>query len=376
MNKFKTIILSGMTVLFAVGCLEEQALDIQKPYTYDEQYYQNVRDFKKSEHTLSYAYYAAWAPLEGSEGYKDPASYGERLIGLPDSLDIVNLWMGYPSPDPESPNYSPIVYADMKYMQETLGTRFVLHGDAASTREVTYNGEVINIKDAYEAYKWNGDESAKATLYKGLDNHVQLMLDKVNEAGLDGVDVDWEPNDWNDVKTDLWEDHETIIYVMKKLNEALKPQGKLVIMDLFSDVPPAEVNDYIDYLVIQCYTPQIGCSVARLENFYTTRGINAGIPAEKIIACEQGGDTSYALNGGGEWCEYSERIDSGWKNINPIMTSDGSQMYSFEGFARHASENNLAGWGVFYLGRNYYSASQTPYREFRRGIQIANPSIR
>ena len=367
MNKIKFIFASALAVAAISSCLKEEAIVLQEPYSYDEQYLENIREYKKSEHTLSYCYYAAWAPLEGLTGYKDPASWGERLRGLPDSLDICNLWMGYPSPDPKSESYAPVAYADMKYMQETLGTRFVLHGDAASTREVTYNGEVINIKDAYEAYKWNGDESAKATLYKGLDNHVQLMLDKVNEAGLDGVDVDWEPNDWNDVKTDLWEDHETIIYVMKKLNEALKPQGKLVILDLFSDYPPAEINDYIDYLVIQCYTPQIGCSVAQLTNFYTSRGINCGIPAEKIIACEQGGQTDYALNGGGLWKDT--------RNGNQIYTTDGSEMYSFEGFARHTSANDMAGWGVFYVDRNYYSA-KGPYYEFRKGIQVANPSIR
>lgn len=358
MNKFKSIILSGMTVLFAVGCLEEQALDIQTPYTYDEQYYQNVRDFKKSKHTLSYAYYAAWAPLEGSEGYKDPASFGERLIGLPDSLDIVNLWMGYPSPNPESESYSPIAYADMKYMQEKLGTRFVLHGDAATTKDVVYKGTTLDIQDLYN--QWKAGTGTEEAFREALHNHAKIMIDKVNEAGLDGVDVDWEP------QPAVWKDTQVLVDLMKYLRENLP--GKLIILDLFSDYPPAEVNEYIDYLVIQCYTPQIGCSVAQVQSFYTKRGIDCGIPAEKIIICEQGGDTEYALNGGGLWKDT--------RNGNQIYTNDGSEMYSFEGFARHASENNMAGWGVFYLGRNYYSASQVPYREFRRGIQIANPSIR
>lgn len=353
MNKIKYFFAFAAAVV-AISCMKEEKIVLQEPFTYDEQYFENIREYKKSEHTLSYCYYAAWAPLEGITGYKDPASWGERLRGLPDSLDICNLWMGYPSPDPKSESYAPVAYADMKYMQEKLGTRFVLHGDAASTREVVYKNDTINIHEAYNA----GDAEL---VKKGLDNHVQLMLDKVAEAGLDGVDVDWEPN------IPVWRDHETIIYVMKKLNEALKPQGKLVIMDLFSDVPPTEINEYIDYLVIQCYTPQIGCSISDLKNFYTTRGVNAGIRAEKIIACEQGGQTDYALNGGGLWKET--------RNGAQLYTNDGSPMYSYEGFARHTSENNMAGWGVFYVDRNYYSASGVPYREFRRGIQIANPSI-
>jgi len=71
-----------------------EALEIQKLKTYDEQYFENLRAFKKSDHEISYAYYEAWSPIEGVTGYKDPASWGERMVGLPDSIDIVNLWMG------------------------------------------------------------------------------------------------------------------------------------------------------------------------------------------------------------------------------------------------------------------------------------------
>ena len=356
MNKIKYFFAFAAAVV-AISCMKEEKIVLQEPFTYDEQYFENIREFKKSEHTLSYCYYAAWAPLEGITGYKDPASWGERLRGLPDSLDIVNLWMGYPSPNPESESYAPVAYADMKYMQEKLGTRFVLHGDAATTRDVVYKGDTLDIQDLYN--QWKAGTGTEEAFREALHNHAKIMIDKVNEAGLDGVDVDWEP------QPAVWRDKQVLVDLMKYLRENLP--GKLIILDLFSDIPPAEVNEYIDYLVIQCYTPQIGCSIADLKNFYTTRGINAGIPAEKIIACEQGGQTDYALNGGGLWKEK--------RNGTQLYTNDGSEMYSYEGFARHTSENNMAGWGVFYVDRNYYSASGVPYREFRRGIQIANPSI-
>ena len=59
-----------------------EALEIQKLKTYDEQYFENLRAFKKSDHEISYAYYEAWSPIEGVTGYKDPASWGERMVGL------------------------------------------------------------------------------------------------------------------------------------------------------------------------------------------------------------------------------------------------------------------------------------------------------
>ena len=73
MNKIKYFFAFAMSVVAISSCLKEEKIVLQEPFTYDEQYYENVREFKKSEHTLSYCYYAAWAPLEGLTGYKDPA---------------------------------------------------------------------------------------------------------------------------------------------------------------------------------------------------------------------------------------------------------------------------------------------------------------
>lgn len=370
MNKIKFIFASALAVAAISSCLKEEAIVLQEPYTYDEQYFENLREFKKSKHTISYAYYAAWAPLEGSTGYKDPASFGDRIAGLPDSLDIVNLWMNYPSPDPKNENYSPIAYADMKYAQETLGTRFVLHGDASSTRQVVYQGDTINVHEAYNAWK-AGDESQKAVLYKGLDNHVQLMLDKVADAGLDGVDVDWEPG------IPVWHDHEILTYVMQKLHDVLKPQGKLTILDVYRSVAPAAVEPLIDYYVVQNYSGQNGtgwnfngvwhsCDYL-LDRAYTNYVESWGCPIDKMIICETAGQHDFNANGGALFVEYP----SG----EQIYSNDGSEMYSFEGFARWAKRNEAAGWGVFYVGRSYY-ATKGPYYDFRRAIQIANPSIR
>lgn len=358
MKRIKYLFAFAFAAAAVNSCMEVEPLEIQDLYTYDEQYYANVREFKKSEHTLSYCYYAAWAPLEGSTGYKDSPSWGERLRGLPDSLDICNLWMGYPSPDPKSPSYSPVAYADMKYMQEKLGTRFVLHGDASTTKEVIYKGDTLNVSTTYDAYSRTKSSEDSAAFYTALHAHANIMIDKINEAGLDGVDVDWEP------AVNVWRDQDVVVYLMKYLREQLGPD-KLVILDLFNSTPPSKLNPWIDYLVSQRYSPQVGKTESQLNSGLRTV-VNAGIPKEKFIACEQGGQTDCAMYGGVEWSDASGKA---------LYTVDGSRMYSYEGFARWAAREGVGGWGVFYLDRNYFSASGIPYREFRRGIQFANPSI-
>ena len=47
---------------------------------------------KQSKHTISYVYFARWAPPEGATSlFIEYKTMRPRLMALPDSLDIVNL---------------------------------------------------------------------------------------------------------------------------------------------------------------------------------------------------------------------------------------------------------------------------------------------
>lgn len=188
--KILSLLILASSIFVFAGCdINSEALQIQKLKTYDDQYFENVRAFKKSDHCLSFVWYAAYAPLEGVEGYKDPASWGERIIGLPDSLDICSLWMGIPSNDSTSEDYAPVAYADMKYVQEILGTRFV-----APT--ITRMNHVITLSDGTEY-----DLAANQT-EEGIAVYGQYLVDQVLNADIDGIDLDYEPEgDWMQGKT-------------------------------------------------------------------------------------------------------------------------------------------------------------------------------
>src|SRR6185503_19548899 len=75
-----------------------EALQVQQPKQYSEEYYANLRAYKKTSHQVFYGWFAAYGNKEGVVAeYKKSASYGEHIAGLPDSLDFCSLWSGIPS---------------------------------------------------------------------------------------------------------------------------------------------------------------------------------------------------------------------------------------------------------------------------------------
>ena len=60
-------------------------ISIQNPKTYSDLYYQNLRDYKASDHEISFMWFAQWGATN---------SMAIRFTGLPDSLDICSIWGG------------------------------------------------------------------------------------------------------------------------------------------------------------------------------------------------------------------------------------------------------------------------------------------
>lgn len=338
---------------FLTGCLKEEALEIQKVPSpgdelFDEQYYMNLREWKAGQHTVTYVYYAAWAPLEGASNmYKNPTSMAERFIGLPDSLDIVNLWMGVPSADPaDEYEYSPAQAADMKYCQEKKGTRFVLHADASHYRhQFTVNG-----KD----YDLSQDRSEEA-----LCAYADYNAEQVLHFGLDGIDYDFEGWSADDLTI-------TIRQSAKHFGpQAETEEGKkmLNIVDYFGAVPSSDIEPYVSYVVRQAYSQQIG-------NRYSGLVRPDWIPAEKYIICEQWNQGNNRFNGGyTPYRGYDGEI---------LKTYDESGNYvdmaSLEAYSRFCKDGNAGGFGAYYIDSDYFF-SKGPYWNLRRCIQIASPSI-
>lgn len=297
-----------------------EKIDVQDPYKYDAQYYKNLRDFHNSDHEISYCYYDSWSYSQS------PNSYGQRFIGLPDSLDIVNLWG-----DVVTKEKYPIAYADMKFCQEVKGMKFVMHGDASNyNHQFWYRDEnlnvdesrVINLKDI-DASGMSREECIRA--------YARWAVDTVVKCELDGVDFDYEG--WN---------NQDMIWVADECHKYFGPEGKwpekLFIIDFFGGSPNG-CDDVTDYFVRQAYSWQIGFQTG-----------NSGRPYEKLVLCESTG--AEAANGG----------------------KDGAMVREYAAF--EPASGRKGGFGAFYIDYNYQSTSGIPYKEFREAIQIQNPAIK
>lgn len=310
---------------------DAEAVDIQKLTTYDAQYYENLRAFKQSPHEISYCYYAAWAPPEGSTGEKVTKSWGEKFMGLPDSLDICNLWMGLPDKETQ-----PNAYADMVETREKKGTRFVFHADASNyNHKFWYRDEDLNVRqDSVVDLSRNQSEEA-------IRAYGRWVVDTVVNNDLDGVDFDCEGWSGSNVRI-----------VVDEVNKYFGPEGKwperLLIIDYFGGYPSGVNEEQLDFIVKQAYSGQ-------------GAGVGATGPDEKTVYCE-----SFGQKHDGGQIEYYAKWEPG----------NGKRKGGCGAFYLDHNYSNTTQHKYFPDGREDNSTDDAPYSAFRRAIQIMNPAVR
>jgi len=311
-----------LTILIASCETVPEAQELLKPYKYDDQYYANLRAYKESPHQICYGWYS---------DYAQTYSYGQHFMGAPDSIDIISLWGGVPTP-----STNPIAYEEMRFVQSVKGTKML------AVKIIRMQAEI-----------WTTLDSA------GIIQYADTLLAPVLKWDLDGLDLDYEPEgDW------LSGDRLTIL--VKYLGQFVGPMSanpdKLLVIDYYSTRPPADVEPYINYLVNQAYTQGITANSA--TNLQSRYNLVAGwCPPEKFIVTENIGD--WWQNGGSPFTEADGNT----------LTTGGVRMHSLEGMARwNPTQGQKGGFGAFYFIRDYNS--DPPYKYMRRAIQAINPAVR
>lgn len=309
--------------------MDEENIVIQKPLTADETYYENLRYYKKTNHPICFGWYAGYANT-GSP------SMADHFTGLPDSMDIVSLWMGVPEGE---------ALREMRYVQKEKGTKIVLCSFS------------------------NMDGVEYPLTEEGMKEFAMHLVNRVMDNDLDGLDLDYEP-EGNWMKDDIF------TAFIQFIGQYLGPKsgsGKLLIVDFTSKTrPQAGCEPYVDYFVHQMY----GTSTANaIQSKYDE--VSSWCPPEKYIPAEWLGN--YPDTGGVLFTEENgNKLDS-W----------GNPIYSVIGMARwNPRQGRKGGFATYYFEYEYNTtrpANQSigdiestpiPYYSLRRGIQEQSPAIR
>ncbi len=313
--------------MFASCDTDVENAPVVAPTTYGPQYYKNLRDYKKSDHSIAWGWFA---------DYTQSTSLATRFLGLPDSLDICSLWGGIPSDDSThvDTHYLPEVYREMKYVQEVKGTRLVVP-------------TIIRIRTRPEFYdsiwvKLNDPQAA-------MRAYAQDLLRPIFENGLDGIDMDYEPE--GDPLTGSNLDY-FVEYVGQFVGPMASPDSTftypdgftikgnpnmLLCIDYYGSAPSGNTNKFTNWYVNQTY----GGSPGRVPF--------SGCPTEKVV--------------------YTENVGDNWK------AAECGQLLNYARYQPNTGRKG--GFGAFFMHRDYINTGYgcSNYANMRHGIQIQNPAI-
>lgn len=311
-NLIKLLFLSSLLAFSLSSCdTDVEALQLQKPKEYSEEYYKNLRAYKESDHAISFGWFA---------DYTGGISMGHSFLGLPDSLDICSLWGGIPSGE---------ALENMRFVQRVKGTKFVM---------VLFPG--VSGIDWVMALP----EDQRVTAFG------DTLLANMKKHQLDGIDLD------NEIHGD-WMYGANLVKLIEHLGKSIGPKSpnpeKLLIVDGW---PTGGGYEYMSFFVSQAYQTR---SARNLQWRYEE--VADFVPPERFVVTENMGD--YFANGGVPF------TDADGKNESVL----GGQLYSLEGMARwNPTQGRKGGFGAFFMQRDY---NNTPaYKYFRLGIQLQNPA--
>lgn len=304
--------------------------EIQKPYTYDDLYYKNLRDFKASDHSISFMWFAQW----GGQN-----SMATRFVGLPDSLDVVSIWGGGIPPKENTQ-----LWEDLRFVQKTKGTKMLY---VAIVRLGAEDDSHDFKKKLNEGLAMPQGAERDSTINKAISMYADYYLDQVFENDLDGFDADYEPEgDFLSGKYFTYfmqclakymgpnpniTKEERLKLIQARYGTEVTDTNKMLCVDAPGD-PSSDLHDICNYYLKQAYGG----------------GTSSSWPIEKVVFCCNMGDN--------------------WQGTMEVMYTQAKYQ---------PAQGRKGGFGAYYGHRDYliHQYNTEPYKRFRECIQIQNPAI-
>ncbi len=308
---------------------DPEKLEIVKPYEKSDEYYANLRAYKKSPHEVFFGWFGGWNPAA--------ASAGKRLASLPDSVDMLSIWGAWhPS------TITPEKRADLEFVQKVKGTKVM---GCAFTANVG-DGFTPPGEDQKTFWGWDATDATKQEA--AIRKYATAIADSIIKAGLDGFDMDHEPN--YGAPGNLASYPARLHIFFDELSKYFGPKsgtGRLLCVDGEPQSLDSRTGELLDYFIVQSYNSRgytdLDSRFSRLCRTYPDTDV-AELAAKYIVTETIEGPTSFP-NGGVTFTQRDGTTTpsmlgmAGWKplvNGEPVRKG-GCGSYHMENDYRNAN---------------------------------------
>ena len=356
---FGTIL--GLFFTFGIlGCskwTQPEAEDFYEPPT--EAYTDNMKDYFSSPHKVMFGWFGNWAGEGGSMQYS--------LMGLPDSIDFVSLWLCWG-------NLTEAQQKDLKNFQ-ARGSKAVLCWRAGNIGanltpavEILEDGTVVEHPQTHSDESWRKKfwgipkvevydiESPDYPAYidslvAAAEKYAMAIVDTCRKYDIDGFDYDIE--DWGDLMSASHPEVPNAF--MRKLYAEFQKDGRMLVADIpgglgwldFYDVLENDVLESLEYLVWQTYD----LTGSGLDNFFYTSSYGVKAHNPEMFECVMR------------------------KSIVTATFEEATKKYRFLEQCKWTPSFGIepAGYGAYHIEYDY--PGNPDYGTVREGISLLNPPI-
>ncbi len=315
--------------LLLLGACDEwtqiEDVDLQGSKLRSQEYYNNLRAYKASDHQIFFGWFGGWNP--------EKPSPGNSFRSVPDSVDILSLWGDYGT-------ITPARKVDMEFVQQTLGTK------------VTMTQLLLWLPDEYQEQAATDEEGA-------IRQYARDLSSRLINDGLDGLDIDWEP--YITGYTFYFETTARFRIFTDEVSKYFGPlsgSGRLLLLDGTSSTVSRVPNDQVgafDYVIYQDYEYSYYSS---LQGHYSAYVLDAGWRPEQIV--------------------HTETFERRWQDGGYTFTNrDGSTTNALTGYGlfQPMVDGKLVrkgGIGAYHMEYDYNN--NPDYKWIRKAIQAMNPA--
>lgn len=379
MKKSSIILAAALVFGVVFSCTKPEALNLQPAYEYTDAYYEALREYKKSDHSICYLWFA---------DYGVPSSPAYRFAGIPDSVDVVSLWGGIPKE-------GTLDRKEMYEMRKKKGTKIVgvkiirlahntyLPGWAKDIQIPTYmNGYESNVgylatyESVYAERIAAGDSETVAAATAETEAH---------KAGTRALIADMNANPSRTLKEGTTEENPEWIYPEWCIYAAESIMDEIREHDLDGyDLDFEPEGDALDgekmRTFLQYLSQYIGPASPNPDMILAVDGSQPPVGTENLC-------TYWIAQSYGRTLSDSNFNRGNWKNSQLIFTEnigdywdDGGNMLQQAAF-QPSTGGRKGGFGAFHGQRDYNTTDsgadkETPYGHLRRGIQLQNPAVK